>query len=79
MTRQEVGKYYPTGLKQYDQIIQDAHRSRWERGDWTDDTDMMLCIANALADNEGKVDLIKNQTADEFDDWCDRIIARFVR
>ena len=67
MTRQEVGKYYPTGLKQYDQIIQDAHRSRWEKGDWTDDTDMMLCIANALADNEGKVDLIK--IAKNFKAW----------
>ena len=67
MTRQEVEKYYPTGLKQYDQIIQDAHRCRWEKGDWTDDSDMMLCIANALADNEGNVDLIK--IAKNFKAW----------
>ncbi|MBR0037355.1 MAG: ADP-ribosylglycohydrolase family protein [Bacteroidales bacterium] len=48
MTEEEVRRNYPSGLKNYDEIVRDAHRSRWERGDWTDDTDMMLCIANAL-------------------------------
>lgn len=28
--------------------MQDFHRERWNQGDWTDDTDMMLCIARAI-------------------------------
>ena len=51
MTHEQVRKCYPTGLARYEQIVQDRHRSRWERGSWTDDTDMMLCIAEARKDN----------------------------
>ena len=47
MSAEEVRQYYPGGLERYDQIIQDAHRNRWPQGAWTDDTDMMLCIARA--------------------------------
>lgn len=53
MTREEVHKYYPDGLHDYSQIIQDCHRSRWEKGSWTDDTDMMLCIAESIIKNKG--------------------------
>ena len=35
-------------MHSYDQIIQDSHRYRWVKGDWTDDTDQMLCIAKAI-------------------------------
>lgn len=48
MSKNDVRYHYPDGLFDYSQIIQDRHRSRWERGQWTDDTDMMLCIVNAL-------------------------------
>lgn len=51
-----VAGYYPKGLTKYEQIIPDSHRRRWHQGDWTDDTDMMLCIANALIKHGGKVD-----------------------
>ena len=44
MSYQEVMKHYPTGLKNYDQIVQDSHRRRWAKGACTDDTDMMLCV-----------------------------------
>lgn len=53
MTKEEVKRHYPNGLTDYSQIIQDRHRSRWMRGDWTDDTDMMLCIANAIIQDKG--------------------------
>lgn len=53
MTKEEVDKAYPNGLHHYGQIIQDRHRSRWKIGDWTDDTDMMLCIANAVIEDKG--------------------------
>lgn len=48
MTKPEVIQTYPNGLSHYEQIVQDFHRSRWQKGDWTDDTDMMLCIAEAI-------------------------------
>ena len=53
MPQTEVRKYYPHGLNDYSQIIQDYHRSRWEKGSWTDDTDMMLCIAESIVKNKG--------------------------
>ncbi|XP_046563667.1 uncharacterized protein LOC124272507 isoform X1 [Haliotis rubra] len=31
------------------------HRTRWEEGDWTDDTDQMILILQSLTDNEGQV------------------------
>ena len=48
MSRDEVLHNYPEGLSEYSQIVQDFHRERWSQGDWTDDTDMMLCIAMAV-------------------------------
>lgn len=33
MTRAEVKRHYPNGLELYDQIIQDYHRQRWQRGE----------------------------------------------
>lgn len=65
MSQDEVRKYYPSGLAHYNQIIQDAHRSRWKKGCWTDDTDMMICIAKARQKNH--FDL--NKTARNFKDW----------
>lgn len=66
MSKDEVLKNYPDGLKNYDQIIQDAHRRRWAKGAWTDDTDMMLCILKGF--EGGKFDL--HHVASNFKDWC---------
>ena len=65
MSQDEVIQNYPNGLKTYDQIIQDAHRRRWAKGAWTDDTDMMLCILNGFED--GKFDL--QHVASNFKEW----------
>ena len=35
----------------------DFHRSRWDTGDWTDDSDQMILILLSLLDNNGKVSL----------------------
>lgn len=67
MSKEEVLHYYPDGLSTYSQIIQDAHRCRWQQGMWTDDTDMMLCIADALIASRGEVNL--NQIAKNFKAW----------
>lgn len=67
LTKEEVLKYYPQGLCNYEDIIQDAHRCRWAKGDWTDDTDMMLCILESLNHHNGAVDLIS--IAENFKSW----------
>lgn len=53
MDDEEIASKYPNGITLYKDIYQDRHRSRWEIGDWTDDTDMMLCIANAVIKDKG--------------------------
>lgn len=53
MTDEDVAWKYPHGLQHYNQIFQDRHRKRWKIGDWTDDTDMMLCIADAVIEDKG--------------------------
>ena len=66
MTKKEVDKFYPNGLTYYDQIIQDYHRERWAKGAWTDDTDMMLCIANAIIKDK---DIKLSTIAQNFKEW----------
>ena len=58
---------YPNGITHYSEIYQDRHRRRWKIGDWTDDTDMMLCIANAIIKDKG-VNLFT--IAQNFKDWA---------
>ena len=48
MTDEDMAWKYPNGITHYSDIFQDKHRKRWKIGDWTDDTDMMLCIARAF-------------------------------
>ena len=67
MSKDEVKRNYPNGLSEYSQMVQDYHRKRWGKGDWTDDTDMMLCIANAVVKDKG-VNL--TSIAQNFKDWA---------
>lgn len=53
MIDEDIAWKYPHGLQHYKQIYQDRHRKRWKIGDWTDDTDMMLCIADAVIEDQG--------------------------
>lgn len=53
MSKTEVREKYPGGLKEYSQIIRDYHRAKFQPGSWSDDTDMMLCIANAIIEDKG--------------------------
>jgi ADP-ribosylglycohydrolase len=55
LSKKEINEYYPNGLIDYSQIIQDKHRKRWKIGDWTDDTDQFLCICDSII-NSQKVD-----------------------
>ncbi len=66
MSQKEVLKFYPQKLMSYNQIIQDRHRMRWKQGEWTDDTDMMLCIADAMIDDK---DICLKSIAINFKKW----------
>ncbi|MBR3022157.1 MAG: ADP-ribosylglycohydrolase family protein [Bacteroidaceae bacterium] len=63
----EMAWKYPNGIAYYSDIFQDRHRRRWKIGNWTDDTDMMLCIAKAIIKDKG-VNL--NTIARNFKDWA---------
>ena len=68
MIDEDIAWKYPHGLQHYKQIYQDRHRKRWEIGDWTDDTDMMLCIADAVIEDKG-VDFLN--IARHFKNWAE--------
>lgn len=44
MTREEVAFRYPNGVHDYSDIYRDAHRCQYEPGEWTADTELILCI-----------------------------------
>lgn len=53
MSRRVVERKYPDGLTDYSQIVRDAHRSQWERGEWSNDTNYILMLVDSICDNEG--------------------------
>ncbi|NJO87734.1 MAG: ADP-ribosylglycohydrolase family protein [Chloroflexia bacterium] len=57
MTKAQVAYNYPKGVNSYTQIISDKHRKSWTPGEWTDDTEQMLCILDSLLEKK-KVDPI---------------------
>ncbi len=65
MNKTEIKEIYPNGLSRYEDILQDSHRNRWQKGAWTDDTDMMICILKAY--ENGKFNIKK--VAQNFKDW----------
>ena len=69
MNDEDMAKHYPQCITLYEDIVQDQHRKRWRKGDWTDDTDMMLCIARAVIEDRG-VNL--KHIAQNFKDWANR-------
>lgn len=52
LSKEEVKQIYPNGLNDYNNIVDDYHRCRWRKGAWTDDTDMMMCIAKAFIEDK---------------------------
>lgn len=69
MTDEDIAWKYPHGLQHNKQIYQDRHRKRWEIGDWTDDTDMMLCIADAVIEDKGVKFLQHRPTLQRLGQW----------
>ncbi|MEH2054621.1 MAG: ADP-ribosylglycohydrolase family protein [Nostoc sp.] len=50
--KSQVCKEYPDGLSSYSQIVRYHNVSGWTPGDWTDDTDQMLCILDSLLEKQ---------------------------
>ena len=48
LSKKMLKSYYPNGLYDYSQIVQDSYRSNWEIGEYTDDTDMAVCIMKSI-------------------------------
>ena len=59
MSREEVEKNYPDSLTEYYQFGE-------EFGYWTDDTDMMLCIAESIIKYK---DIVPDAVARNFKEW----------
>lgn len=57
MSKDEVEANYPEGLSEYNQF---------GAGNWSDDTDMMLCIAKAIIADK---DIVPNTVAHNFKEW----------
>lgn len=57
MSKDEVEANYPEGLSKY---------SQFGTGNWSDDTDMMLCIAKAIIADK---DIVSNTVAHNFKKW----------
>ena len=55
MSPAEVARRYPDGLHDYTQIVRDAHRSQWDQGQWTNDTEILISLLETVIDR-GEID-----------------------
>lgn len=58
MKLDEAAAAYPAGAMQLGPAsrVEDRHRSRWTQGDWTDDTDQLVLLADAVVAGSGVID-----------------------
>ena len=67
MSKKDISQFYPDGLSHYSQIVQDFDRLHWAVGEWTDDTDMLLCILDSILSKKA-VDVL--DIAFRFHSWA---------
>lgn len=68
MSKEEVSRHYPSGLRDYPQIIRDAHRSQWKKNEWTLDTDNVIRLLRVMLE-DGRLDL--RSQARSIKEWYD--------
>lgn len=49
MNKRQISRRYPEGLRNYDMIISDAHRSQWPKGGYTFDTYWVLELIDSIS------------------------------
>lgn len=55
LSKKEARDIYPFDIP-FPEFKRNAHNHRWEVGDWTDDTDQLLCIMDTITQCKGRVD-----------------------
>ena len=80
MSKQEVDRFYPNGIEDYSQIVQDDHRRRWQRGDYTSNQQKAAEIiwkmgkkkaaANGAVMRTSVVGLLKDNVANNAENIC---------
>ncbi len=68
MTREEISVRYPNGIRNYTDIIRDSHRSQWKRGEFTNDTELVLYL----------IDSILEKGAPDYRDYAERLKNWYV-
>ncbi|KAJ6241374.1 hypothetical protein M0813_23161 [Anaeramoeba flamelloides] len=58
MNKKQVRVYYDHMQISLEELVRDSHRSRWMRGDWTDDSDQMILILQSIIENNGKINIL---------------------
>lgn len=66
MHRREAAVRYPNGLKDYSEIVRDAHRSIWTRGNWTSCTSALFLVLESILE---KGDIEPHDIARRTRDW----------
>jgi len=68
LTKDKVANVYPNGIPHYRDINWSWGFARpWKKGEWTDDTDQMLCIFDSLLKHDG--DFLPKDIARRFYRW----------
>lgn len=52
MSQKQVRNAYSKGIHDYQDAQINPHAEGWERGEWTNDTDQMLCIMDAILEHK---------------------------
>ena len=70
MTRDEIKAQYPDNLRSFDGYVRDSHRGQWKRGQWTNDTELVLDQIRSIL-RVGELD--ENEFARDFKDTVRRL------
>lgn len=68
MSSHEVAMRYPDGLRNYFQIVRDGHRSFWEKGEFSSDTESIAILLESIGEKD-RIDL--TDIAERMKKWYD--------